>query len=106
MSKIRAAAEMMGRILPGRANNVGLKITGQPRDFLEEVQLKKLRESMGMSLPGRELTGSLRPVPGDISKAQALGLTAGMGGLGGLGVADLTEGFKLTYKDFLKKNTK
>ena len=51
---------------------------------------------MGMSLPGRELTGSLRPVPGDISKAQALGLTAGMGGLGGLGVADLTEGFTET----------
>ena len=102
MSKIRAAAEMMGRILPGRANNVGLKITGKPRDFLEEVQVMKLKESMAMPLPGRGapggLTGSLRPVPGDISAAQALGLTTAMGGLGGLGVADLTEGFTESAK--------
>ncbi len=102
MSKIRAAAELM-RNLPSRGKgNVGLKITGQPRDLLEEAQLKQLRESMGMSLPGRGapggLSGSLRPVPGDISKAQALGITTAMGGIGGLGVSDLTEGFTESAK--------
>ena len=96
MSKIRAAVEMM-KNLPGRANNVGLKVTGKPRDLLEEAQLRQLRESMAMSLPGRGapggLTGSLRAVPRDLSKGEMLGITTGLGLGGGLGVSDLTEGF-------------
>jgi len=87
MSKIRAAAEMMGRILPGRSQNISQQVLGNPG---------RRQEMMGRSIPGRGLAGSLRPVPGDISKAQALGMTTAMGGLGGLGVADLTEGFTET----------
>ena len=64
MSKIRAAAEMM-KNLPGRGQ--GLKITGKPRDLLEEAQLRQLKKSMAMPLKGRGapggLTGSLRTVP-------------------------------------------
>ena len=110
MSKIRAAAELI-RKLPGR--NVGLKVTGKPRDLLEAELLKQLKEASSMPIrgagsaipvpsPGRGapggLTASLRPVPGDISKAQALGLTTAMGGIGGLGVSDLTEGFTESAK--------
>jgi hypothetical protein len=105
MSKIKAAAELI-RKLPGRSK--GLKVTGQPRDLLEAELLKQLKEASSMPLrgagpaipvpsPGR-LTGSLRPVPGDISKAQALGMTTAMGGIGGLGVSDLTEGFTESAK--------
>jgi len=101
MSKIRAAVEMM-KNLPGRANNVGLKVTGKPRDLLEEAQLRQLRESMAMSLPGRGapggLTGSLRAVPRDLSKGEMLGITTGLGLGGGLGVSDLTEGFTESAK--------
>ena len=75
--------------------NVGLKITGQPRDLLEEVQLKQLKESMSMpgnfSLPGSYATK-------DLSKGAALGLTTGMGLGGGLGMSDLTEGFTESAK--------
>lgn len=83
MSKIRAAAELM-RNLPGRGQNISGQVLGNPG---------RRQEMMGRNIPGRGLAGSLRPVPGDISKAQALGLTTAMGGLGGLGVSDLTEGF-------------
>jgi hypothetical protein len=90
MSKIRAAAEMM-RNLPGRGQDISKQVLGNPG---------RRQEMMGRNIPGRGapggLAGSLRPVPGDISKAQALGLTTAMGGLGGLGVADLTEGFTET----------
>jgi len=90
MSKIRAAAEMM-KNLPGRGQDISKQVLGNPG---------RRQEMMGRNIPGRGapggLAGSLRPVPGDISKAQALGLTTAMGGLGGLGVADLTEGFTET----------
>ena len=90
MSKIRAAAELM-RNLPGRGQEISRQVLGNPG---------RRQEMMGRNIPGRGapggLTGSLRPVPGDISKAQALGMTTAMGGLGGLGVADLTEGFTET----------
>jgi hypothetical protein len=86
MSKIRAAAEMM-RNLPGRGQDISKQVLGNPG---------RRQEMMGRNIPGRGLAGSLRPVPGDISKAQALGITTAMGGLGGLGVADLTEGFTET----------
>ena len=79
----------MGRNIPGR------------RDILTDNYLKAAREA-GIATPGRGapggLTASLRPIPGDISKAQALGLTTAMGGIGGLGVSDLTEGFTESAK--------
>jgi len=87
----------MGRDIPSR------------RDILMDDYLKAAREA-GIATPGRgagpaipvpspgRLTGSLRPVPGDISKAQALGMTTAMGGIGGLGVSDLTEGFTESAK--------
>ena len=97
MSKIRAAAELIKK-LPGRSK--GLKVTGQPRDLLEAELLKQLKEASSMPLRGAPggLTASLRPVPSDISKAEALGLTTAMGGIGGLGVSDLTEGFTESAK--------
>ena len=88
MSKIRAAAELM-RNLPGRGQEISRQVLGNPG---------RRQEMMGRSIPGRGLAGSLRPVPGDISKAQALGMTTAMGGLGGLGVSDLTEGFTESAK--------
>jgi len=88
MSKIRAAAELM-RNLPGRGQDISKQVLGNPG---------RRQEIMGRNIPGRGLSGSLRPVPGDISKAQALGITTAMGGIGGLGVSDLTEGFTESAK--------
>jgi len=114
MSKIRAAMEMM-RNLPGRSQNISGQVLGNPG---------RRQEMMGRNIPGRgqdiskqvlgnpgrrqtNLDALLRGQPGnlslpgsyatkDLSKGQMLGLTTAMGGLGGLGVADLTEGFTET----------
>ena len=104
MSKIRAAEELIRKLSGQSKDNVGLKVTGKPRDLLEAELLKQLKEASSMPLRGAaqpspgKLRGSLRPVPGDISKAKALGLTTAMGGIGGLGVSDLTEGFTESAK--------
>ena len=104
-----SAAMAAGRNLPGRAkdlankilgrDNVGLKITGQPRDLLEEVQLRKLRESIGMPLkniPGRNIPN--RNIPGTASLNDRLRRGTEnaiiVGGVGGGSIAaDATQGF-------------
>jgi hypothetical protein len=116
MSKIRAAMEMM-RNLPGRSQNISGQVLGNPG---------RRQEMMGRNIPGRgqdiskqvlgnpgrrqtNLDALLRGQPGnlslpgsyatkDLSKGQMLGLTTAMGGLGGLGVSDLTEGFTESAK--------
>ena len=109
MSKggLTAAAIAAGRNLPGRAkdlankilgrNNAGLKITGQPRDLLEEVQLRKLKESISMPLkniPGRGQPGSL------VASARGAGVNDLMRDfttmavpVGAIAAADATQGF-------------
>ena len=106
---LSSAAMAAGRNLPGRMkdlsnkilgrDNVGLKITGQPRDLLEEVQLRQLRESIGMPLkniPGRNIPN--RNIPGTASLNDRLrrgteNAIIGSGLLGGAAVTDATQGF-------------
>ena len=80
--------EMM-KNLPGRGQEISKQVLGNPG---------RRQEMMGRNIPGRYSLRPLGAVPGDISKAQALGMTTAMGGLGGLGVSDLTEGFTESAK--------
>lgn len=63
--------------------------------------IAKALAGMGRDLPGRLVSpnkfGAV-PIPKDISKGAALGLTTGMGLGGGLGISDLTEGFTESAK--------
>ena len=63
--------------------------------------IAKALAGMGRDLPGRLVSpnkfGAV-PIPKDISKGAALGLTTGMGLGGGLGMSDLTEGFTESAK--------
>ena len=88
MSKIRAAAEMM-KNLPGRGQDISKQVLGNPG---------RRQEMMGRNIPGRYSLRPLGAVPRDLSKGEMLGITTAMGGLGGLGVSDLTEGFTESAK--------
>ncbi len=58
------------------------------------------QQMMGRNIPGRGTPGGITSatVAKDISPISALGLTAGMGGIGGGMMADLTEGFTESAK--------
>jgi hypothetical protein len=58
------------------------------------------QQMMGRNIPGRGAPGGITSaaVAKDISPISALGLTAGMGGIGGGMMADLTEGFTESAK--------
>lgn len=88
MSKIRAAAELM-RKLPGRGQDISKQVLGNPG---------RRQEMMGRIIPGRYSLRPLGAIPRDLSKGEMLGITTAMGGLGGLGVSDLTEGFTESAK--------
>ena len=88
--------EMMGRSLPGRSQNISQQVLGKPRDLLEEVQLRQLKESMAMPLkgrPGRGGLGGLTQGTQDISKLNALTRAGTIGGAAGAGAVDMTDGF-------------